>query len=86
MLNLKNNLIFIFNLCCQLIPKKFNLLILVLAPKGKLLVNIRFICHVREVRDLHETRICTINTILEKNNHPSTNTAYVLQYSDTHTR
>ena len=31
------------------------------------LVNIRFICHVYEVRDLRETRICTINTALEKN-------------------
>ena len=38
-----------------------------------------------EVRDLRETRICTINTALEKN-YPSTNTAYVLQYSDTHAR
>ena len=35
MLNLKNNLILIFNLYCQLILKEFNLLTLVLAPKGK---------------------------------------------------
>ena len=35
MLNLKNNPIPIFNLCCQLILKEFNLLALVLAPKGK---------------------------------------------------
>ena len=34
---------------------------------GQLLVNIRFIYHVHEARDLHETRICTINTALEKN-------------------
>ena len=32
-----------------------------------LLVNICFIYHVREAHDLHETRICTINTALEKN-------------------
>ena len=30
------------------------------------LVNIRFICHVHEARDLRETRIYTINTALEK--------------------
>ena len=35
MLNLKNNLIFIFNLCCQLILKEFNLLTLVLNSKGE---------------------------------------------------
>ena len=35
MLNLKNNLTPIFNLCCQLILKEFNLLVLVLAPEGK---------------------------------------------------
>ena len=35
MLNLKNNLIPIFNLCCQLTLKKFNLLALVLNPKGE---------------------------------------------------
>jgi hypothetical protein len=35
MLNLKNNPIPIFNLCCQLIPGEFDLLALVLAPKGK---------------------------------------------------
>ena len=47
------------------------------------LVNIHFICHVHEAHDLRETRICTINTALEKNNYLLTNTAYVLQYSDT---
>ena len=35
MLNLKNNPIFILNLRCQLILGEFNLLTLVLAPKGK---------------------------------------------------
>ena len=35
MLNLKNNLILIFNLCCQSTPKEFNLLALTLTPKGK---------------------------------------------------
>ena len=37
------------------------------------------------VFDLRETRIYTIDTALERNenNHPKTNTAYVLQYSDT---
>ena len=35
MLNLKNNPTPIFNLYCQLILKEFNLLALVLAPKGK---------------------------------------------------
>ena len=30
------------------------------------LVNIRFIYHVYKARDLRETRICTINTMLEK--------------------
>ena len=35
MLNLKNNLIFILNLHCQLILGEFNLLALVLVPKGK---------------------------------------------------
>ena len=35
MLNLKNNLIPIFNLRCQSILGEFNLLALVLAPKGK---------------------------------------------------
>ena len=34
--NLKNNLIFIFNLYCQLTLKEFNLLALALTPKGKL--------------------------------------------------
>ena len=35
MLNLENNLIFIFYLCRQLILKEFNLLTLALTPKGK---------------------------------------------------
>ena len=35
MLNLKNNLIPILNLYCQLILGEFNLLALVLAPEGK---------------------------------------------------
>ena len=35
MSNLKNNLIFILNLRCQLTLKKFNLLALVLNPKGE---------------------------------------------------
>jgi hypothetical protein len=35
MLNLKNNLILIFNLCRQLIQKNNNLLALALTPKGK---------------------------------------------------
>jgi hypothetical protein len=35
MLNLKNNPILIFNLHCQLTLKEFNLLALVLNPKGE---------------------------------------------------
>ena len=35
MLNLKNNLIPIFNLHCQLTLEEFNLLALVLNPKGE---------------------------------------------------
>ena len=35
MLNLKNNLIPIFNLRCQLILEEFDLLALVLNPKGE---------------------------------------------------
>ena len=35
MLNLKNNLIFILNLRCQLTLKEFNLLALVLNPEGE---------------------------------------------------
>ena len=35
--------------------------------KENLLVNIRFIYHVYKARDLRKTRICTINTALEKN-------------------
>ena len=31
------------------------------------MVNIRFMCHVHEARNLRKTRICTINTTLEKN-------------------
>ena len=34
--------------------------------KEELLVNIYFICHVYEARDLRKTRIYTINTTLEK--------------------
>ena len=43
-----------------------------------LLVVICFTCHVHKARDLRETRICIIDTILENNNHPTTNTAYIL--------
>ena len=50
------------------------------------LVNIRFMCYMHKVYNLRETRIYTINTTLEKNNYPSTNTVYVLQYSDTYVR
>ena len=35
MLNLKNNPISIFNLCCQSTLKEFNLLALVLNPEGE---------------------------------------------------
>lgn len=35
--------------------------------QSQLLVNIRFMCHVHEARDLREMRICIINTALEKN-------------------
>ena len=35
MLNLKNNLILIFNLHCQLTLEEFNLLALVLNPEGE---------------------------------------------------
>ena len=35
MSNLKNNLIPIFNLYCQLILREFNLLAIALTPKGK---------------------------------------------------
>ena len=51
-----------------------------------MLVVICFTCHVRKARDLRETRICIIDTVLENNNHSTTNTAYVLQYSDTRVR
>ena len=40
---------------------------LVFFKVAPVLVNIRFMCHVHEARDLRETRICTINTALEKN-------------------
>ena len=50
-----------------------------------MLLIIRFIYYVRKVRDLYETRICIIDTALENNNYLTTNTAYVLQYSDTRT-
>ena len=43
-----------------------------------MLVVIYFTCHVHKARDLRETRICIIDTILENNNHPTTNTAYIL--------
>ena len=48
-----------------------------------MLVVIYFTCHVRKARDLRETRIYIIDTALKNNNHPTTNTAYILQYSDT---
>ena len=40
---------------------------LVFFKVASVLVNIRFMCHVHEARDLRETRICTINTVLKKN-------------------
>ena len=50
-----------------------------------MLVVIYFTYHVREARDLRETRIYIINTVLKnKKNYPLTNTAYILQYSDTY--
>ena len=50
--------------------------------------DIRLIYHVHGARDLRETRICIIDTALENknNNHPTTNTAYVSQYSDIRAR
>ena len=52
------------------------------------LVVIRLTCSRAIARDLRETRIYTVNTALENEdkNHPPTNTAYVLQYSDTRAR
>ena len=40
---------------------------LVFFKVAPVLVNIRFICHVYKAYDLRETRIYTINTVLEKN-------------------
>ena len=56
--------------------------------KRLLLVVIRLTCSRAIARDLRETRIYTVNTALENEdkNHPPTNTAYVLQYSDTRAR
>ena len=45
-----------YSIACSLVFFKVTLV----------LVNIRFMCHVHEARDLRETRICTINTVLEK--------------------
>ena len=50
------------------------------------LVVIYFTCYVRKAYDLRETRICIIDTVLENNNYLITNTAYILQYSDTRAR
>ena len=47
--------------------KYFMAYSLVFFKVALVLVNIRFMCYVYEVRDLRETRICTINTVLEKN-------------------
>ena len=46
-----------YSIACSLVFFKVTLV----------LVNIRFMYHVREARDLRETRIYTINTALEKN-------------------
>ena len=51
-----------------------------------MLVVICFTCYVRKARDLRETRIYIIDTVLENNNHLTTNTIYILQYSNTRTR
>ena len=40
---------------------------LVFFKVAPVLVNICFIYHVHKARNLRETRICTINTVLEKN-------------------
>ena len=51
--------------------------------------DIRLTYHVHGARDLRETRVCIIDTALENktiNNHPTTNTAYVSQYSDIRAR
>ena len=45
-----------YSIACSLVFFKVTLV----------LVNIRFMCHVHGARDLPETRICTINTALEK--------------------
>ena len=39
-----------------------------------------------KVHDLRETRIYIIDTVLKNNNYPTTNTIYVLQYSNTRVR
>ena len=52
-----------------------------------MLVNIYFTYHMRKARNLHETHIYIIDIVLENNNNYSlTNTAYILQYSDTYAR
>ena len=51
-----------------------------------MLVVICFTCHVRKARNLRETRIYIIDTALKNKNYPTTNTAYVLQYSNTRAR
>ena len=51
-----------------------------------MLVVTCFTCHVYKTRDLHETWIYIIDTVLKNNNYLITNTAYVLQYSDTYAR
>ena len=66
--------------------KYFMACSLVFFKVAPVLVNIRFMCHMHKARDLRETHIYTINTVLEKKNYPSTNTAYILQYSNTHVR
>ena len=52
-----------------------------------MLVVICFTCYIYKARDLRETRICIIDTVLENNNnYLTTNTAYILQYSNIHAR
>ena len=50
-----------------------------------MLVIIRFTYYVHRARNLRETRIYIISTILENKNYLLTNTAYILQYSNTYT-
>ena len=40
----------------------------------------------RKARDLRETRIYIIDTVLENKNYLTTNTVYILQYSNTRVR